>query len=264
MDYLVAVGRFRDSVRKAKARLAGREADEGVRADAPDATLDATYPEVPSPLRRAAPLPGSDGEKELQALHGNTRRATAFYDKQVLAHLNERMRRFVSRQEMAFIATADAKGDCDSSFRFGPAGFFRVLNDSLVTYPEYRGNGVMASLGNILENPHIGVMFIDWERTVGLHVNGRAEILEVDEMKAHPQVTEEVLADMRGEGKKRVQRWVLIHVEEAYIHCSKHIPFMKKDKKDVHWGTDSERYKGGDYFAAKASSRPWKVDDENG
>jgi predicted pyridoxine 5'-phosphate oxidase superfamily flavin-nucleotide-binding protein len=251
-------------MRKAKARLTGREGGASVREEAPDETLDATYPEVPSPLRRAAPLPGSAGEKELQALHGNTRRATAFYDKQVLAHLNERMRRFVSRQEMAFIATADSKGDCDSSFRFGPPGFFRVLNDSLMTYPEYRGNGVMASLGNILENPHIGVMFIDWERTVGLHVNGRAEILEADEMKVHPEVTEQVLADMRGAGKKRVQRWVLIYVEEAYIHCSKHIPFMKKDKKDVHWGTDSERYKGGDYFAAKASSRPWTAVKEDG
>ena len=73
----------------------------------------------------------------------------------------------------------------------------------------------------------------------------------------HPLVTEEVQSDMKGEGKKRVQRWVVVEIEEAYIHCSKHIPFMRKDKKDVYWGTDSQRYKGGDYFAAKGSARPW-------
>jgi len=245
-------------MKKARARLAagavGHEED--------DRTLDATYPEVPDSEGRAAPLPGSEGEKELQARYGNTRRATAFYDKQVLAHLNDRMKRFIGRQEMAFIATSDSKGDCDSSFRSGPPGFFRVLSDTLVAYPEYRGNGVMASLGNMKENPRIGVMFIDWERTVGLHLNGRTRLLEVEEMKAFGDVTAEVLADMKGAGKKRVQRWVVIEVEEAYIHCSKHIPFMKKDKKDVYWGTDSQRYKGGDYFAAKASPRPWSPKEE--
>jgi hypothetical protein len=50
---------------------------------------------------------------------------------------------------------------------------------------------------------------------------------------------------------------VFVDVEEAYIHCSKHIPLMKKLDKTIHWGTDDEQSKGGDYFAAKECLRPW-------
>ena len=57
---------------------------------------------------------------------------------------------FVGRMEMAFIATADAGGECDSSLRAGPAGFLHVIDTKHLAYPEYRGNGVMATAGNIL------------------------------------------------------------------------------------------------------------------
>ena len=40
-------------------------------------------------------------------------------------------------------------------------------------------------------------------------------------------------------------------VEEAYIHCSKHIPKLKKQDKIIHWGTDDEKLKGGDFFKTK-------------
>jgi predicted pyridoxine 5'-phosphate oxidase superfamily flavin-nucleotide-binding protein len=56
---------------------------------------------------------------------------------------------------MMFVGTADAKGHADSAFRCGHAGFVKVLDERTVAYPEYRGNGVMASLGNISENPHL-------------------------------------------------------------------------------------------------------------
>lgn len=45
--------------------------------------------------------------------------------------------------------------------------------------------------------------------------------------------------------------WVMIEVEEACIHCSKHIPELQKCNKQVHWGTDNEKQKGGDFFKAK-------------
>ena len=48
------------------------------------------------------------------------------------------------------------------------------------------------------------------------------------------------------------ERWILITVEEAYIHCSKHIPLLKKLDKKIHWGTDKEVHKGGDFFKAEA------------
>ena len=124
-------------------------------------------------------LPGSKGEHRLQKELATGKKALAFYNKQMLDHLNPTMSEFLASQEIVFIATADAKGECDSSFRTGPPGWVRVINEKTLAYPEYRGNGVFASMGNILENPHIGMIFIDfYDSTVGLHVNGKARIFK--------------------------------------------------------------------------------------
>jgi len=159
------------------------------------------------------------------------------------------MQQFIQRMEMAFIATSDGSGECDCSFRAGPAGFIRVLDDHTIAYPEYRGNGVMASLGNMLRNPHIGIFLVDFSRDlIGLHVNGDASIVTPARMReldldipesAHP-------------GHRPVQ-WVLVHVTEAYVHCSKHIPKLTPQSRVRHWGTDNPRHKGGDYFGVMAS-----------
>jgi len=116
--------------------------------------------------------PGSRGEHVLQERYGTGERASRFYDSQFSDRLTPRMVEFIGRMEMAFIATSDAGGECDCSFRAGPAGFLRVLDERTIAYPEYRGNGVMASLGNIIENPHIGMFMADFvQDLVGLHVN---------------------------------------------------------------------------------------------
>ena len=58
------------------------------------------------------------------------------------------------------------------------------------------------------------------------------------------------------------ERFVLVRVEEAYIHCSKHIPAMKKVGKQIHWGTDDDdEFKGGDAFGVRDAERPWLVAD---
>ena len=59
----------------------------------------------------SAGLPGSDGEHELQECYGTSKRARAFYSRQMLDHLNEEMREFIARQEMVFVSTADAGVD---------------------------------------------------------------------------------------------------------------------------------------------------------
>ena len=193
---------------------------------------------------------GSEGERILQTKVGSKNKASAFYEKQMLDHLNPYMRDFILKQEMVFIATADSKGECDCSFRAGKRGFVRVVNEKTLVCPEYRGNGVMASMGNILENQHIGLTFIDFfENTIGLHVNGKAKILENEELLADETLAS-VANDIQEEGVVP-ERWILITVEEAYIHCSKHIPRLKKLDKKIHWGTDKEAHKGGDFFKAE-------------
>jgi hypothetical protein len=193
-------------------------------------------------------LPGCAGERLLQNAYGTTDRATRFYRDQVLDHLNPEMVEFVGRMEMAFIGTADAGGECDSSFRAGPPGFLRVLDPRRVAYPEFRGNGVLASLGNISENPHVAVLMVDFVRDlIGLHVNGRAAIVDdVVMRREHPGLP---VADERG---RTPERWVVVHVVEAYVHCRKHIPRLRPVPRDRDWGTDDSRRKGGDYFEVRA------------
>ncbi len=201
-------------------------------------------------------LPGSDGEHRLQEVYGRTGSALAFYRNQVLDHLNSAMQVFIARQEMLFVATADRHGEADASFRAGTPGFVRVLDERTVAYPEYRGNGVMASLGNLSENPHLGILFIDFTGDkIGLHVNGRARIIENEELLKDASTPEVLRADTQVTNGPRPERWVLVSVVEAYVHCAKHIPRMRKLDKAVQWGTDDVRAKGGDYFAAKSSRR---------
>lgn len=187
-------------------------------------------------------LPGSRGEHFLQCALETSDRATRFYSDQVLDHLNPAMAEFVGRMEMAFISTSDADGECDSSLRAGSAGFLHVVDSRTVVYPEYRGNGVMASLGNIMENPHIGMLMVDFtEDLIGLHVNGRARIAAREEFE-----------EFAGEDRK-IERWVVVSVEEAYIHCRKHIPRMVPVDRIRDWGTDDVKRKGGDFFEVKAN-----------
>jgi uncharacterized protein len=196
-------------------------------------------------------LPGSCGEHALQEEQGTTARARTFYDRQVLRHLNTKMREFIARQEMVFVSTSDGAGECDCSFRAGPEGFVHVIDERSLAYPEYRGNGVMASMGNITENAHIGLLFVDFfNDIIGLHVNGDAVLVDNDDVLQHPDLPETMREACIARNGRRPERWVWISVEEAYIHCSKHIPWLQKRDKRIYWGTDDARQKGGDYFGA--------------
>ncbi|WP_286171046.1 pyridoxamine 5'-phosphate oxidase family protein [Lentibacillus populi] len=191
----------------------------------------------------------------MQEQFGTVKKAAAFYNNQMLDFLNHVMTDFISQQDMMFISTADSGGNCDSSFRAGTPGFVRVINEKTLMYPEYKGNGVMASLGNIIENPHIGLMFIDFvENQIGLHVNGKASIVENDQLTLL-EIPDEIISDMKEKEGSKAERWVVMEVEEAYIHCSKHIPKLKKLNKEIHWGTDNKERKGGDFFKAKQDKK---------
>jgi uncharacterized protein len=194
-------------------------------------------------------LPGPDGERILQERYGTTQRAQQFYQNQVTSQLTPVMQQFIQRMEMAFIATSDSSGGCDCSFRAGAAGFIKVLDEATLAYPEYRGNGVLASLGNMLENPHIGIFLVDFTHDlIGLHVNGAASIVT----PAYMQKFDLDIPESGHSGRRPVQ-WILVQVTEAYIHCSKHIPKMVPESRVRHWGTDNPRHKGADYFGVAAS-----------
>ena len=152
----------------------------------------------------------------------------------------------IAKQEMVFVATSSASGDCDCSPRFGKAGFVSVLNNETLAYPEYRGNGVFASLGNIIENPHIGMVFVDFfNTTVGLHINGKANSYKTLEL---PHEFSSSIRELSKNIEAQIERWVIIAVDEAYIHCSKHVPKLEKKEKKIRWGTDDKKEKSVDFF----------------
>lgn len=202
--------------------------------------------------------PGSAGEHELQCRYQTSQRAERFYRDQVLDHLNRPMREFIARQDMAFIATSDGSGECDASFRAGTPGFLHVIDERTIAYPEYRGNGVMASLGNLTENPHIGILMIDFVHDlIGLHVNGTARV--EDDRVLRSRVVGLPAEQVKG---RFPERWVVVDVDEAYVHCRKHIPRMMHVPHRRDWGSDDIRSKGGDFFDAAKTPSPWAAQPE--
>jgi uncharacterized protein len=83
---------------------------------------------------------------------------------------------FIARCRMFFIATADAEGRPDCSYKGGQPGFVRVLDDCTLAIPDFDGNGQYRSWGNVLVNPHVGLLFLDFESPRRLRVNGSAAI----------------------------------------------------------------------------------------
>ncbi|MFD9218333.1 pyridoxamine 5'-phosphate oxidase family protein [Streptomyces sp. NPDC059544] len=186
---------------------------------------------------------GSVGERRLQQLLGTAEQAGDFYDRQVQARLTGEMAGFIARQTMMFLSTADAGGACDITFRAGPPGFVTVLDDRTLTYPEYRGNGVLASAGNITENPHVGLLFVDFTHDhIGLHVNGAAQLrADEEQRRACPGLPVDTAPG------RRPEFWVHITVDEAYVHCSKHIPHLEPAPRPRQ---RTDRPRDGEYFVA--------------
>jgi predicted pyridoxine 5'-phosphate oxidase superfamily flavin-nucleotide-binding protein len=94
-------------------------------------------------------------------------------------------RAFIERSPMFFLATADAEGRPDCSYKGGMPGFVRVLDDRTLAFPDYDGNGMYRSCGNLLVNPSVGLLFIDFENGLRIRVNGEASIDEDDPLLAH-------------------------------------------------------------------------------
>ena len=203
---------------------------------------------------------GSKGEKSLQKIFKTTEEALKFYNNQMLDYLAPLMKDFVAKQEMMFISTADIQGECDSSFRHGHQGFVQILSDEYLIYPEYKGNGVMASMGNISENPHIGLMFLDFfETKVGLHINGKALIVKKENLEKRLQNLglKSYCLD-QDKNHFKIVSYILVKVEEAYIHCSLHIPMFHKIEEKETIKNFPKHSKGGDAFEVADLERGWE------
>jgi predicted pyridoxine 5'-phosphate oxidase superfamily flavin-nucleotide-binding protein len=87
---------------------------------------------------------------------------------------------FINNAAMFFLATADADGWPDVSYKGGLPGFVRVTDHDELAFPGYDGNGMFKSLGNIVANPKVGLLFIDFEDQNRMRVQGEATVSDDD------------------------------------------------------------------------------------
>ncbi|MGY1453764.1 pyridoxamine 5'-phosphate oxidase family protein [Streptomyces sp. SS8] len=91
--------------------------------------------------------------------------------------LDDGQRRFLAGADTFFIATADEDGRADASHRGGNPGFLRAPSPTRVRWPDYRGNAMFLTLGNLLVNPRAGLVVPDYSTGTTLHLTGTAEIV---------------------------------------------------------------------------------------
>jgi predicted pyridoxine 5'-phosphate oxidase superfamily flavin-nucleotide-binding protein len=126
-----------------------------------------------------------DGSRKLQDQFDSRRIADRL--EQVTLHnvITDDDRGFIERCSMFFLATADTKGNPDCSYKGGMPGFVRVLDERTLAFPDYDGNGMFRSLGNVLVHAPVALLFIDFEQPNRVRVHGAAAVRHDDPLLAH-------------------------------------------------------------------------------
>ena len=153
---------------------------------------------------------------------GNRRLQDEFDSRRIADRLEEKLTRtvftgddkaFIEGASYFFIATADAEGCPDCSFKGGMPGFVRLTGPSELAFPDYDGNGMFKSLGNLVVNPNIGLLFIALhDKPKRLRVNGSASVRRDD-----PLLAETVGA----------QLIVRVTARAIFPNCPRYIPTMQ-------------------------------------
>jgi predicted pyridoxine 5'-phosphate oxidase superfamily flavin-nucleotide-binding protein len=127
-----------------------------------------------------------EGNRELQARFDSQRLADrlAEFSAGRSEYISEDDRAFIEARDMFFLATADADGRPNCSYKGGDPGFVRVVDGQTIAFPSYDGNGMYISAGNTLVNPHVGLLFLDLENGWRLRLNGEASIDPADPLLA--------------------------------------------------------------------------------
>lgn len=123
------------------------------------------------------------GMRQLQDARETRALADRLQQVTVRREFTEEDRAFVQRCPMVFVATADGHGHPDCSYKGGLPGFVRVLDERNLAFPDYDGNGMYRTWGNVLVNPNVGLLFIDFEGSKRIRVNGTAQVREDDPLR---------------------------------------------------------------------------------
>lgn len=125
-----------------------------------------------------------EGMRHLQDVRDTRRIADRLEQVIVHSEFTDEDRAFIERCPMFFVATADARGYPDCSYKGGLPGFVRVIDGRTLAFPDYDGNGMYRSWGNVIVNPHVGLLFIDFENPKRIRVNGTAQISADDALRS--------------------------------------------------------------------------------
>jgi uncharacterized protein len=157
----------------------------------------------------------NDGSRRLQDAH-DTRRLADRLDQRFIqrGYIDDDDKAFIERLDMFFLATADADGHPQCSYKGGDPGLVKVVDEHTLAFPNYDGNGMYLSMGNVLENPNVGLLFIDFQGNPPrrLRANGTASIDEHDPL---------------GGEWERAQFIVRVHVSEVFPNCPRYIHRME-------------------------------------
>jgi uncharacterized protein len=127
----------------------------------------------------------NDGSRSYQDRFDTRRLADRIDERLVRDWIDEGDRAFIERCDMVFVATADADGHPQCSYKGGDTGFVCVVDEHTVAFPNYDGNGMFLTAGNALVNPHVGLLFINFEERKRLRLNGIADHLDDDPLLGH-------------------------------------------------------------------------------
>lgn len=153
-----------------------------------------------------------DGSREMQDRFQTRALADRLVERLARDAFTDEDRAFIESRPLFFLATADLLGRPDCSYKGGLPGFVRVIEPRVLAFPSYDGNGMFKSLGNLLVNPEVGMLFIDFENPKRLRVNGRATVHDDDPL----------LADFVG-----AQLIVRVVPEAIFPNCPRYIHTMK-------------------------------------
>jgi predicted pyridoxine 5'-phosphate oxidase superfamily flavin-nucleotide-binding protein len=149
-----------------------------------------------------------DGMRGLQDRFDSRRLADRLDERLGRVAFSDEDRAFIGSRTMFFLATADAQGRPDCSYKGGAAGFVRITGASELAFPNYDGNGMFRSLGNVAANPSVGILFIDFESPRRLRVNGVASFSDDDPL----------MAEMPG-----AQLVVRVRAQKIFPNCPRYI-----------------------------------------
>ncbi len=126
----------------------------------------------------------SDGQRAVQREADSERLANRMADVNVRDTISDDDRAFIEARDMFFLATVDARGRANCSYKGGDPGFVRVIDEHTIAFPNYDGNGMFLAMGSIADSGEVGLLFIDFEGQRRMRLNGTATLHHDDPLLA--------------------------------------------------------------------------------